>query len=114
MRISDWSSDVCSSDLADAPSPPYPRAALRAGLQGTVMLQVLVDVDGRPLQVDVEHRSGYRVLDNAARRYVLQHWTFRPAMRGGRDRKGLVEGTRWSGRVDLGGRRSLKKKKKQK
>src|SRR3546814_12096634 len=62
----------------------YPRAALRAGLQGTVMLQVLVDVDGRPLQVDVEHSSGYRVLDNAARRYVLQHWTFRPAMRDGR------------------------------
>src|SRR3546814_5623365 len=125
MRISDWSSDVCSSDLeqvvvdqgtlqaeetvvpatdagtgdiappagpvagvrlqyADAPSPPYPRAALRAGLQGTVMLQVLVDVDGRPLQVDVEHSSGHRVLDNAARRYVLQNWTFRPAMRGGR------------------------------
>src|SRR3546814_11757122 len=87
MRISDWSSDVCSSYLiappagpvagvrlqyADAPSPPYPRAALRAGLQGTVMLQVLVDVDGRPLQVNVEHSSGYRVLDNAARRYVLQ------------------------------------------
>src|SRR3546814_15407316 len=48
------------------------------------MLQVLVDVDGRPLQVDVEHSSGHRVLDNAARRYVLQNWTFRPAMRGGR------------------------------
>src|SRR3546814_15769664 len=69
---------------ADAPSPPYPRAALRAGLQGTVMLQVLVDVDGRPLQVDVEHSSGHRVLDNAARRYVLQNCTFTPAMRGGR------------------------------
>src|SRR3546814_5817962 len=69
---------------ADAPSPPYPRAALRAGLQGTVMLQVLVDVDGRPLQVDDEHSSGHRVLDNAARRYVLQNWTFPPAMRAGR------------------------------
>src|SRR3546814_14627432 len=57
---------------------------LRAGLQGMEMLEGLVDVDGRPLQVDVEHSSGYRVLDNAARRYVLQHWTFRPAMRDGR------------------------------
>jgi protein TonB len=71
-------------EYADAPSPPYPRDALRAGLQGTVMLQVLVDVDGRPLQVDVERSSGHRILDNAARRYVLQHWTFRPAMRNGR------------------------------
>jgi len=70
-------------EYADAPSPPYPRDALRAGLQGTVMLQVLVDIDGRPLRVDVEHSSGHRVLDNAARRYVLQHWTFRPAMSNG-------------------------------
>src|SRR3546814_3216093 len=69
---------------ADAPSPPYPSAALRAGLQGPVLLQVLVDVAGRPLQVDVEHSSGYRVLANAARRYALQHRTFRPAMRDGR------------------------------
>src|SRR3546814_11824612 len=69
---------------ADAPSPPYPRAALRAGLQGPVMLLVLVDVDGRPLQVDVEHSSGHRVLDIAARRYVLQNLTFRAAQRGGR------------------------------
>jgi protein TonB len=71
-------------EYADAPSPPYPRDALRAGLQGTVMLQVLVDVDGRPLQVDVERSSGHRVLDDAARRYVLRHWTFRPAMKDGR------------------------------
>src|SRR3546814_6491961 len=29
MRISDWSSDVCSSDLADAPSAARPGAAGR-------------------------------------------------------------------------------------
>ncbi|MDN5781532.1 MAG: energy transducer TonB [Luteimonas sp.] len=71
-------------EYAKAPSPPYPRDALRAGLQGTVLLQVLVDVDGRPLQVDVERSSGHRVLDDAARRYVLLHWTFRPATKDGR------------------------------
>lgn len=70
-------------EYAKAPSPPYPRDALVAGLQGTVLLQVLVDVDGRPLRVDVERSSGHRALDAAARRYVLQHWTFRPAMRNG-------------------------------
>jgi len=69
---------------AEASAPPYPREALRAGHQGTVLLQVLVDVDGRPLEVRVEHGSGYRQLDEAARRHVLRHWRFQPAMRDGR------------------------------
>jgi len=66
-----------------APAPSYPRDALREGVQGTVLLQVLVDVDGRPLRVDVQHSSGDRRLDVAARRQVLDHWRFRPAMRDG-------------------------------
>src|SRR3546814_17401101 len=76
--------DATRPDTLVPDTRPFRSAALRAGLQGTGMLQVLVDVDGRPLQVDVEHSSGHRVLDNAARRYVLQNWTFRPAMRDGR------------------------------
>jgi protein TonB len=71
-------------EYAKAPPPPYPRDALRAGLQGTVMLQVLVDVDGHPLEVEVRQSSGHRTLDAAARRHVLLHWTFRPAMVNGR------------------------------
>lgn len=71
-------------EYASAPPPPYPRDALRDGLTGTVMLQVLVDVDGRPLEVTVARSSGHRALDLAARRQVLAHWTFRPAVRGGR------------------------------
>lgn len=66
-----------------APAPTYPRDALREGVQGTVLLQVLVDIDGRPLRVDVQHSSGDRRLDVAARRQVLDHWRFRPAMRDG-------------------------------
>ena len=69
---------------AKASAPPYPSAELRAGHQGTVTLRVLVGVDGRPLQVDIETGSGYRRLDEAARRHVLRHWTFQPAMRDGR------------------------------
>ena len=71
-------------EYADAPPPAYPRDALRDGVQGTVMLQVLVDVDGRPLRVDVQHSSGDRRLDMAARRQILEHWRFRPAMQDGR------------------------------
>lgn len=69
---------------AVAPPPPYPRDAIKAGAQGTVMLRVLVDVDGRPLEVVVERSSGHRSLDREAVRQVQQRWRFEPAMRDGR------------------------------
>jgi protein TonB len=71
-------------EYARAPAPAYPRAALRARIEGTVLLEVLVDVDGRPLRVDVREGSGDRRLDAAAREQVLAHWRFRPAIRDGR------------------------------
>ncbi|HET7611291.1 MAG TPA: energy transducer TonB [Rhodanobacteraceae bacterium] len=66
-----------------ATAPSYPIAALRAGIQGTVLLKVLVDPRGRPIQVVVEHGSGSRILDDAARRHVLAAWRFHPAVRDG-------------------------------
>lgn len=69
---------------AHAPSPRYPVDAIRDGLQGVVMLQILVDTDGRPLEVSIHKSSGHRKLDDAARRFVLKHWTFTPAMKDGR------------------------------
>lgn len=70
-------------EYASAPPPPYPREALIGNLTGTVMLQVLVDVDGKPLEVTVQRSSGHRLLDVAARRQVLAKWRFNPAMRNG-------------------------------
>lgn len=69
---------------ASASAPPYPRSELLAGHQGTVVLRVLVGVDGHPLEVEIESGSGYRRLDEAARRHVLRNWSFQPAMRDGR------------------------------
>lgn len=66
-----------------APAPDYPRAAVRAGAEGTVLLEVLVGIDGRPLEVTIRDSSGNRRLDAAARDQVLQAWRFRPAMRNG-------------------------------
>ena len=66
-----------------APAPAYPRNALRAGITGTVLLQVLVGIDGRPLEVKVAQSSGHRELDEAARAQVLRRWSFRPATRDG-------------------------------
>lgn len=74
---------VSSLAYVSAPPPPYPRDAVRTGAQGTVVLKILVDVDGMPLQVVVQESSGNRSLDRTARDHVLKHWRFQPAMRDG-------------------------------
>lgn len=66
------------------PKPAYPREALRDGLQGTVMLRVVVDEAGHPIEVSIATSSGHRVLDRAAREQVLRKWKFVPARRNGR------------------------------
>lgn len=71
-------------EYASAPAPIYPREAMLDGIEGTVLLKVLVDVDGKPLSVEIERSSGNRRLDDAARRQVLRKWMFRPAIRDGR------------------------------
>lgn len=65
------------------PKPAYPREALQAGMQGTVLLRVTVDENGRPVDVQIEKSSGHRLLDRAAREQVLRRWSFVPARRGG-------------------------------
>jgi protein TonB len=70
-------------EYANAPAPAYPREELRRRIEGMVLLQVLVDVDGRPLDVLIQQSSGNRRLDEAARLQVLKRWTFRPAMQNG-------------------------------
>lgn len=66
-----------------APAPIYPRRALQQRLTGTVLLQVLVGIDGRPLEVKVAQSSGHRELDEAARAQVLKRWSFQPATKDG-------------------------------
>ena len=66
-----------------ATAPRYPREEARAGVQGTVLLRILVGVDGRPLEVSIDRSSGNRSLDRTAREHVLKTWLFKPAMRDG-------------------------------
>ncbi len=65
------------------PPPEYPRLARRRGWQGTVLLGVVVDEKGRPLEVMIKKSSGYPLLDRAARKTVCG-WSFIPASRGRR------------------------------
>ena len=70
-------------EYLSAPPPKYPRGALSRRIEGTVLLQVLVGIDGRPLDVTVSQSSGNRELDEAARSQILKRWSFRPAMKNG-------------------------------
>src|SRR3546814_16280053 len=104
MRISDWSSDVCSSDL------------------GFLGGRDLEDLGAQVRQVD--HVAGPGGLVARAVAGVLERHPAVPGLRqrahhprvqfarpARLDRKSVVEGKRVSVSVDLGGRRTLKKKK---
>jgi protein TonB len=62
----------------------FPPLALRQRMEGTVLLRVLVDERGQPVDVVVEQSSGYPLLDRSARSQVLEGWMFQPAVVGGR------------------------------
>lgn len=63
-------------------APTYSDQSRRAGEHGRVTLRVLVTAEGRAGRVEIKTSSGYRRLDDAARRAV-QRWRFIPARRNG-------------------------------
>ncbi|MGW8324875.1 MAG: energy transducer TonB, partial [Desulfobacterales bacterium] len=63
------------------PSPKYPRIARIRGYQGNVLLDVLVNKDGKVHDLKIFKSSGYPLLDNAATSTV-KHWLFEPGMIG--------------------------------
>ena len=65
------------------PLPPYPLVARRLGVEGVVLLEVVVAPDGRPAEVRVLRSSGFAPLDDSAAATVRQRWRFLPARRGG-------------------------------
>lgn len=64
------------------PKPSYPPAALRQGIEGRVLVRVLVDANGQPAAVELAESSGSRLLDDAALE-TLRRWRFQPARRNG-------------------------------
>src|SRR3546814_12524313 len=89
MRISDWSSDVCSSDLIEPPDQPHQQRIV-----GHLPCAPHPRAGGR---VEAEAPGVDAVGDH-----------HQPV--GGIDRKSVVKGQSVSVSVDLGGRRILQKK----
>lgn len=71
-------------------SPPYPRKARRMGYEGTVMLKVLINENGRVDDLTVLKSSGHTVLDRAALSAVRK-WLFEPGTEGGIKKKMWVK-----------------------
>ena len=65
----------------DNPRPRYPKRAKRRGYEGTVLLEVLVDRNGRVKELRILTSSGHSVLDRAALKSV-KGWLFEPGMVG--------------------------------
>ena len=63
---------------AGNPLPEYPEVARRRGWQGIVQFEVLVLKNGRVGGLKMLVSTGYRSLDNAARK-AINHWKFQPA-----------------------------------
>jgi TonB family protein len=76
--------------IAGNPLPEYPAVALRHGESGRVVLQIRIDENGLPIDVDVARRSGSRELDRAAIQAVRE-WRFKPALQNGKPVSSVVE-----------------------
>ena len=63
------------------PKPIYPAFAKRTGMQGTVILKVLVSREGTALKVGIAQSSGHDILDESAIDAIKQ-WRFVPARAG--------------------------------
>jgi len=60
------------------PTPVYPSLPLQAGIEGTTVVKMLVDVDGSVMEVKILKSSGNQMLDQAAVKAASQS-TFTPA-----------------------------------
>src|SRR3546814_19483549 len=108
MRISDWSSDVCSSDL------PQPDRDL-AREQRCLATDHLAEEEHAHQGCDNFGDENHRIADQAARVELANGLDHGAAENGAieqrnGDRKSVVLGKSVSVRVDLGGRSLLKKK----
>src|SRR3546814_14256452 len=120
MRISDWSSDVCSSDLANAAGGAVPgeQDVVRPVDLGQVGKLAVIGAEDRRVELELLGGIGDPAFAEALPRQRrdrtgAEHRPHRH-LNGAGDRKSVVSGKSVLVSVDLGGRRNIKKKKKSK
>ena len=70
------------ADYLNNPAPAYPRMSRRMGEQGTVVLRVFINTEGRAEKAEIRTSSGYSRLDEAGLDTV-KRWRYVPGKRAG-------------------------------
>src|SRR3546814_20119593 len=110
MRISDWSSDVYSSDLP-LPSPGrYPEATAFGGQGRRYSSESRCSRSGSGRRSAAQERAPKGSFSDILPK-TGRFWSGRPVRSHMGDRKSVVSGKSVSVGVDLGGRRIIRKKK---
>lgn len=66
-----------------SPKPGYPERARAAEMEGQTIVEALVDIDGKVIDVRLVKGSGFDILDQAAMS-TARKWTFTPAEQRGK------------------------------
>src|SRR5690606_13118852 len=69
--------------IKNCPNPSYPRACRRAGLEGEVVLKLLIDTNGNVDTIEVERHEGAETFRRVCVDEV-EDWSFHPARHEGR------------------------------
>ena len=64
-----------------APQPKYPKSAKKEGIEGTVVLWLIVNAQGLPEQIKIERALGHGFDQSAVE--TVSNWKFAPATKGG-------------------------------
>jgi len=83
-RVASIAPDTAASSISSThTTPPYPGIARKMGEQGTVKLRLAISAQGVITGADVVQSSGFPDLDQTAVDWVVGHWKYRPAVKGG-------------------------------
>jgi TonB family protein len=74
--------DVLSPKLVVTSDPAYSTEALNNDVQGTVTLELVVDIDGKPTDIRVVKSLGFGLDEQAVK--AVRKWRFKPGTKGGR------------------------------
>jgi len=81
--------DVTAPKVIYAPEPEFSEGARKAGYQGTCVLSLIVDTNGRPKDIHLVRKLGMQLDEKAIQ--ALRQWTFEPAQKGGRPVEVAIE-----------------------
>jgi periplasmic protein TonB len=80
-KDSGYGANLTQARYRETPKPNYPESARQKGREGTVLLRVLVNEEGRAKTIEINKSSGDDSLDRAASE-AIQRWRFTPARYG--------------------------------